>query len=157
MNRWTIFAIILIIFGTAAYFYFQKVKEDTTFESATFEINYKKYKLDIAKSPVQLAVGLGNRKSICDRCGMIFIFGFDGVLPFWMKNTLIPLDMIWIDKDQEIVSIQSAVVEDDVTNPLKMYTNQIPARYVIELNYGTAKELGLQVGNKIDLSPILNK
>jgi len=157
MNKTSLIAIIVIILGLAAYFYFQHVKKNTTFESATFTINHKKYNLDIAKSPAQLAVGLGGRKSICDRCGMIFIFNYDGVLPFWMKNTLIPLDIIWIDKNQEIVSIQTAPIENDIENPLKVYTNDIPARYVIELNAGTAKELGLKIGDKIELSPILNK
>lgn len=157
MNRTNLIAVIIIILGISAYFYFQHVKKNTIFESATFTIKHKKYNLDIARSATQLAVGLSNRKSICDKCGMIFIFNYDGVLPFWMKNTLIPLDMIWIDKDQEIVSIQTANIEEDIENPLKVYTNDVPARYVIELKAGMAKELDLRIGDKIDLSPILDK
>jgi uncharacterized membrane protein (UPF0127 family) len=70
---------------------------------------------------------------------MLFIFEEERIYPFWMKNTLIPLDMIWIDKNGKIIDIQ--IAEPCTQDPCRSYTPSGSGLYVLELNAGRAKAL----------------
>lgn len=111
------------------------------------------YKIELSKTTAQKSKGLSERETLCQNCGMLFIFGFETNLPFWMKNTLIPLDMIWLDKDGKIVDIQTA----NETNSTKIYQNKTPAQYVLELNANDSQKINLKIGDIIDLSKINEK
>ena len=80
---------------------------------------------------------------------MLFVFPGEGILPFWMKDTLIPLDLIWVNQRGIVVTIETAPVENKSLTQLTVYKNTLPAGYVIELNANTAKNIGLQVGDHI--------
>jgi len=113
---------------------------------ASFDIKGQKFDLEIAKTLAQRTQGLSGRSALCQNCGMIFIFSGETILPFWMKDTLIPLDMIWLNSQGQVVSIQTAIPEPNVPiTQLKNYKNSTPAKYVIELNAGTAAKLNLQI------------
>lgn len=97
-------------------------------------------------SPSQ-AQGLMFRQSMPENRGMLFMFPRTEPLAFWMKNTLIPLDIIYIAEDGEVVHIVTA-------QPCKIkncpsYPSVSPAKYVLELNAGEAKRRGLTVGENI--------
>ncbi len=87
------------------------------------------------------------QKLAADR-GMLFVFSSEGVHKFWMKNTLIPLDMLWIAGDGRIIHI-----EHDVPpckgDPCPSYGPDTPARYVLEVNAGYARERGVGVGDQV--------
>ncbi|HEX8923623.1 MAG TPA: DUF192 domain-containing protein [Patescibacteria group bacterium] len=120
----------------------------------TVSINLKgtDYTMEIAKTPGDQAKGLGGRTSLCPTCGMIFTFGFDTGLTFWMKDTLIPLDMIFLDHSGVVNTISTAQPEPGVPlTKLKLYASDKPSAYVIELNAGDAQKLGLQVGDRINI------
>jgi len=106
------------------------------------------YNIELAKTIAQKTKGLSDRDALCKNCGMLFTFGFETNLPFWMKNTLVPLDMIWLDKNGKVVDIQTATD----TSSTKIYQNQTPAQYVLELNANDSKKIGLKIGDIIDLS-----
>jgi len=108
------------------------------------------YKIELASSSAQKIKGLSKRESLCPKCGMLFIFAFETDLPFWMKDTLIPLDMIWLDKTGKIVDIKAATE----INSSKIYQNQSPAQYVLELNVNDSQKLNLKIGDIIDLSKL---
>jgi uncharacterized protein len=108
------------------------------------------YKIELASSSAQKIKGLSNREKLCPNCGMLFIFGFETELPFWMKDTLIPLDMIWLDKTGKIVDIKAATE----INSSKIYQNKSPAQYVLELNINDSQKLNLKIGDIIDLSKL---
>lgn len=148
----TLLAIILsVILVSIAYFFF--FKKNTPLESKKFIIAEKPYNLEIAKTLNQQSIGLSKRSNLCQNCGMIFVFGKDKTLPFWMKDTLIPLDMIWVNSQGIIVSIETAQPEPNTPIfKLKMYQNSTPAQYVIELNAGDANKLNLKIGDKINLN-----
>jgi uncharacterized membrane protein (UPF0127 family) len=80
--------------------------------------------------------------------GMLFVFQKDDIYSFWMKNTLIPLDIIWIDSNDNVVYISQnaqpckSVICESI-NPEKQ------ARYVLEINAGIADRIGLAVGDKM--------
>lgn len=118
----------------------------------TLKIKDQNYQIELATTSAQKIKGLSKRDTLCPNCGMLFTFGFETQLPFWMKDTLIPLDMIWLDKNNKVVDIKTATE----TNSQKIYQNQSPAKYVIELNANDSQKIGLQIGDTISI-PNLNE
>ena len=132
---------IFIFIGIIVYLYFPfKLK------SKTIKINQEDFTVEIATTPSQLSRGLSNRKELCQNCGMLFVFPNSQILTFWMKDTLIPLDMIFIDQNKKIVNIVTAKVGD-----LSIKYSTTPALYCLELNAGKALELNLKNGDSIEL------
>jgi uncharacterized protein len=78
--------------------------------------------------------------------GMLFFFPADGDYGFWMKNTLIPLDMIWIDSARKVVHIKADVPPCRIED-CPSYDPGVPARYVLELAAGEAARQQLRVGD----------
>ncbi|KKS31261.1 hypothetical protein A2380_02530 [candidate division WWE3 bacterium RIFOXYB1_FULL_43_24] len=86
---------------------------------------------EVAETKEELQNGLMNREKLPKNTGMLFIFGMDYKYAFWMKNTLIPLDIIWINEKMEVVDI-AREVPPCVTEKCPSYIPQYPARYVVE-------------------------
>ena len=118
--------------------------------SIKMKIGNNNYNIELATTIAQKTKGFSGRDSLCKNCGMLFTFGFETNLPFWMKDTLIPLDMIWLDKNGKIVDIQTA----SEINSTKIYQNQTPAQYVLELNANDSQKINLKIGDIIDLSKL---
>lgn len=94
--------------------------------------------------------GLMFQTSLASSSGMLFIFQQSGIYPFWMKNTLIPLDMLWIDSSQKIVHIASAV-QPCLSDPCPSIDPATSALFVLELPSWSAQKLGIKVGDSIEL------
>lgn len=143
--------IILLALAALATYTLINQKPSPT-QSITLKIKDKNFKIELAQSMSQKSLGLGNRQSLCNNCGMLFLYKGEGPLPFWMKNTLIPLDMIWLNSKGTIVDIQTALPEPNTPDhQLKIYQNEKAAQYVLELNAYKAKELDLKIGDTITL------
>ncbi len=114
---------------------------EVCYEDSCFEV-------EIADDNQERAKGLMFRESLCDDCGMLFVYGDEGRYPFWMKDTLIPLDIIWLDSDLRVVSIANAVpcTED----PCENYDPGVDALYILEINSGRSLEMGLKAGNSLE-------
>ena len=84
--------------------------------------------------------------------GMIFVFDDVEVRGFWMKNTRIPLDIIYVGPDKVVVSIKQMEPFD-----LRNTSSDKPAQYAIELNKGQAAAAGLRVGDKLTIPPAPKK
>ena len=112
------------------------------------KINETNYKVELAKTTSQKIKGLSKREKLCSNCGMLFVFGFETKLPFWMKDTMIPLDMIWLDKNGKVVDIKNVT---ETNNSQKIYQNETPALYVLELNINDSQKLNLKIGDIIQL------
>jgi uncharacterized membrane protein (UPF0127 family) len=109
----------------------------------------RRFNVEIAETPAQMEQGLMFRRSLAPDAGMLFDFKQPTVATMWMRNTLIPLDMLFVDQHGLIVNIaQRAVPESDQT-----IAAAAPVRVVIELNGGTAERLGIQPGDRV-LNPI---
>lgn len=104
--------------------------------------------VEIAATDAQRQRGLMFRKSLAPNEGMIFIFDDVGFYPFWMKNTLIPLDMIWLDPDGRVVSI-AASVPPCKADPCPTYAPSADALYVVEVVSGFTKAHGVKVGDRL--------
>jgi len=132
---------IFIFIGIIVYLYFPfKLK------SNTININQEDFSIEIATTPSQLSRGLGGRTELCRNCGMLFIFPSSQILQFWMKDTLIPLDMVFIDQNKKIVNIVTAQVGD-----LSIKKSTSPALFCLELNANRASEIGLKIGDTINI------
>ena len=103
------------------------------------------FKIEIADSPYERQTGLMYRDSLEEQHGMLFIFENSELRGFYMKNTLIPLDLIFIDENYEIVHIYSKATPYETTT----ISSQLPAKYVFEINGGLSEQIGIQKGMKI--------
>ena len=104
-------------------------------------------KVEVVTKPADQARGLMYRRSLDKDSGMLFIFGKEEPQSFWMKNTLIPLDMIFISRDLVIVDIRT--MQPCITDPCPSYTSRQPAKYVLEVNAGYCRSLNILIGGKI--------
>lgn len=102
--------------------------------------------VEIAADPELRAQGLMYRDQLRPSSGMLFFFPEDGDYGFWMKNTIIPLDMIWIDAGRRIVHIKNAVPPCRA-DPCPSYDPGVTARYVLEVAGGEAARRGWKVGD----------
>ena len=96
------------------------------------------------------------RASLPQDRGMLFVYPGEGLLRFWMLNTLIPLDIIFMDSEGIVVDVQTMLPEPAVPqNELRIYTSRGPAQYALEVNAGAAADCGVTVGAEIalDLEP----
>jgi len=149
-NFLVLVTLLLLVFFI--YLIFFKTKNNPSLNGINLQIKQTNYQLEIANTILAKAKGLGSRTNLCSNCGMIFVFNYETSLPFWMKDTLIPLDMIWLNSQGKVVSIKTAAPEPGKSsNQLKIYQNDLPAKYVIELNAGDAQKIGLYIGDIITL------
>jgi uncharacterized membrane protein (UPF0127 family) len=109
-------------------------------------------KVEVVTKAADQAQGLMYRRSLEKDSGMLFIFGKEEPQSFWMKNTLIPLDMIFISRDLVIVDITT--MQPCITDPCPDYTSRQPAQYVLEINAGYCRSRNIIIGDKISSDAI---
>ncbi len=113
-----------------------------------------------AEFPVELAVerderqrGLSGRESLDAGTGMLFIFEEDSRFRFWMKEMLIPLDIVWIGSDCRVAGVSEDVPAPDPDtslDDLPRYSPEAPTRYVLEINAGEFADMGLAAGDPVE-------
>ncbi len=105
--------------------------------------------VEVAATQISRARGLMFRRSLDSSAGMLFDYGRDKLVQFWMKDTYIPLDMLFIKADGRIANIAHRAVPHSRT----IIPSQGLVRAVLELNGGTAERLGIRAGDRV-LHPI---
>jgi len=106
------------------------------------------FDIEIADNDYETQTGLMHRKSMAKTNAMLFIFNTVQMRSFYMKNTYIPLDIIYLNKDKIIVSIQrDAKPLDETTLP-----SEFPAQYVLEINAGLSQSLNIEIGDRMDFT-----
>jgi uncharacterized protein len=105
--------------------------------------------VEIALTQQDRQRGLQGRESLSESAGMLFIFPSPGQHGFWMKDTLIPLDMIWLDASRRVVHIEYQVPPCH-QDTCPTYLPQNDALYVLEVNAGMAKQMGLSEGSSME-------
>lgn len=106
------------------------------------------FRVEIADTPEKHALGLMYRRALKSDFGMLFVFAEEEVRSFWMKNTLVALDMIFMNSAGQVIAMHESA-PPCTADPCPNYESDLPARYVLEVAGGTAKRLKLQVGDKI--------
>ena len=102
---------------------------------------------EIADDFEERRVGLMNRQNLEDGSGMLFIFEESQPLSFWMKDTFIPLDIIYIDENKKVIQIYENA---EPLNETKLYPSNQNAQFVLEVPGGYAKKNRIQTGQKVE-------
>ena len=143
-RNWWLILILIVLLVITFPFVFKK-------KSPQVIIGNKIFNVELAEKPEAIQKGLMGRPSLAPDAGMLFIFGRADIYPFWMKNTLIPLDIIWINASTslstgKIVEVTTLQPPADNNNPLT-YTPKEKANYVLELNANS----GFKVGDEVKI------
>jgi uncharacterized protein len=102
--------------------------------------------VEIADNDAERQRGLMERTALAENAGMLFVFEREQPLSFWMKNTLIPLSVAYIDSTGRIVDIQDMEPLDETSHP-----SAEPGQYALEVNQGFFAERGIEVGNEVEI------
>lgn len=136
MKRLILFLALILISGCSS------STENVCFESNCFEV-------EVSDNVMERTQGLMFRNSLDENKGMLFIFPEPGIYGFWMKNTLIPLDIIWINSNLEVVYISKN------TQPCQDTCNSIildkESLYVLEINANLTDKYSIKVGDKVEI------
>jgi uncharacterized membrane protein (UPF0127 family) len=103
------------------------------------------FAVEIADTPSKREMGLQYRRDLAADRGMIFLFPAESQQSFWMKNTPLPLDMIFINRERKIAGI----VEQTVPFSLDPRSVSAPSQYVLEINGGLSKRHGIKAGDTV--------
>jgi len=145
--------VLFSIIATAAIVFFSFYKLSGCFNKTApannrptvpMQIGNQKFNVEIADTPAKRSTGLMRRDSMPADHGMIFVFGEEDTHSFWMRNTRIPLDIVFIDSGGTIRSIQQMKPYD-----LKSVAPPVPIKWAVELNQGAAEKAGAKVGDRI--------
>ncbi len=104
--------------------------------------------LAVADDPLVMAQGLSGVSKIDDKEGMLFVFPADTIPSFWMKDMLIPIDIIWLDSNLAVVGFVQGVKPDSYP---QLFSPPQPIRYVLEVKAGWVERYNLQIGDKLKL------
>lgn len=134
-----IICVIVFFAGSSSQLEYDDKKEWVLFGNSLFRV-------EVVGDKNKQQTGLGKRESMCEDCGMLFVFDDRRQRSFWMKDMKFPLDIVWIDGDK-IVAMEKNIPYDfsETINPSVM------ADKVLELNAGMASKLDVKIGDKVFL------
>lgn len=105
------------------------------------------FSLELAITSQEHSRGLMFRQALGQDQAMLFVYNDEQPRAFWMKNTYIPLDIIWIDSSRRVVGV-AAQAQPCLKEACPLYRSQDPVQYVLEVNAGIAEEIGLEQGDQ---------
>jgi len=147
-------AVFIIVVGLLSQgkldFILKSVSPNLKTNQKVVKVNGVEINVEVAKSNEERAKGLSNRSSLDEKSGMVFIFPKDSKPVFWMKDTKIPLDIIWIF-DNKIIGIEKNVQTeiDKKDDELKKYAAPSTSNYVLEVNAGFSDKYDIKVDQTI--------
>lgn len=104
--------------------------------------------VELAKTEEEQSLGLMFRESMDNNQGMLFVFPNQDFRSFWMKNTVIPLDMLFVTDSLQIATIHA----NTIPFAEKSYPSSRPVKYVIEVNAGYCEQNSIKVGDRVKLN-----
>lgn len=146
MNKSVLILVVAFLLVFAIVFGYEKVSDNSVSEVC---ITQNCFMVEVADDGEERSIGLMFRESLEGDRGMLFVFDVSSEHSFWMKNTLIALDMIWINEGKEVVFIKEGAQPCEVEN-CPSYSPESDALYVLEINSGKVSELGISVGDLVE-------
>lgn len=113
------------------------------------ELRGHTFAVEVADDDQERARGLMHRDALPADSGMLFLFDREEPQAFWMKNTRIPLDILYFDRNWTLVGWSLNTPPCSLGDQCPNYPSQAPARYVLELNAGTSERIGASFGDKL--------
>ena len=117
------------------------------------ELKGQRYTVEVADSHEERARGLMFRDRLDSGTGMLFVHDVEQPLAYWMKNTRIPLDILYFDQDRKLVSVSRGVPPCSLGDRCPNYPSRGAALYVLELNAGVASEIDVRPGDELRIGP----
>lgn len=116
-------------------------------------INDAKIKVEVADTQQKRSKGLGDKESLAQDSGMLFIFQKVDKYPFWMKGLKFPLDFVWIRGDKVVDILQNIPppAEGQKDEALPIYQSNVPIDKVLEVNSGTVDRLKIKIGDSVKM------
>lgn len=146
--------ILLLVAGGLYWYYFRPpVSSETNIDIGKVVINKVAFDVELADTPKRRSQGLAGREELASQEGMLFVYPHEDYYSFWMKDTLIPLDIIWISADREIVDFIEYAQPQGArrADQLPHYKPSQKAKYVLEVNGGTVSRIeGFKIGKKVE-------
>ncbi len=125
---------------------------DNSFQKITKYLPFDLTQLEFAITEEQHQKGLMNRKELCSTCGMIFVYKEPDSRTFWMKNTFVSLDIIFLDNDFRVINIASNTKANQTS---ELYSSQEPSQYILEVPANWAKSKGVDKRSIIDFKSVI--
>ena len=141
---------IVCMLGIIIYQQYQKVANRNTVNIFT-GAGLVKINVEYADTPEEMALGLMNRSSLPKSSGMLFIFPDEKIREFWMKDTLIPLEIMFISKKGRINEILTMNPCPPDAKTCQTYTSKSPARFAIEVNAGFSQKNKIIEGDILEI------
>lgn len=149
-----IFGIILAIFAGVVFFQFSARpgnKSVKKIASNTVTIKNHTFIVELAQNSKDQQIGLSGRLTLPSDRGMLFLFGSDDYYDFWMKNTKLPLDIIFIKDDKIDTIVKNAQPPKSTKVDPEIYRSQGKINKVLEINGGLSDKYKLKTGDKVDI------
>lgn len=122
---------------------------DKNYEKTVVAVNQFPVTVDIAKTNAQVTLGLGGRPRLAENQGMFFVFPSSQPLGFWMKDMLIPIDIIWLNSQCQVIHIEASLQPCPIEGNCPIYTPNMNAQYVLETAAGFAQRHNIVVGQTV--------
>lgn len=148
------YGVLILVVVVLAFVKFKGLNFLPSFGSKTAVIDGHSYNLLIANDDKSRQIGLSNRKSLDKNSGMLFIFSKKGIYSFWMKDTQIPLDMIFINDNKIVYIVKNAPPQAGKKGDLPVYTPSAQANYVLEINGGDSEKNKFKNGDTVTLKGV---
>lgn len=150
-----VFAGILLLVATGLYWYYLHPPASSETNNIAIDkvvINNVAFDIELADTPKKRSRGLAGREELDSQEGMLFVYPHEDYYSFWMKDTLIPLDIIWISADRQVVDFIEYAQPQGArrADQLPRYKPNRKAKFVLEVNGGTISKItGFGVGEKV--------
>ena len=131
---------LIFNFFLVSFYTFSNEKIDVSIYNKNITFN-----VEVAKTIEERRSGLMYRKKLLNNEGMLFIFPREKIIQLWMKNTYIPLDVIFISENKVIVDIKKNMEKLSET----IVKSKVKSRYVLEFNAGLINKLNIEIGDKV--------
>ena len=142
---------LLIVAVAAVWWFFSPAPQPPADSVPTLTVGGQEFSVEIADSQAEQIQGLSGRQSLCETCGMLFVFPEARTRSFWMKDVNFPLDIIFIRGGKIIEIFADVPIQSSGNIPTVESTE--PADQVLELNAGAAKKFGIGPGVEVELEP----
>lgn len=145
-----VFAFLFLFFGCLEQGTEKRYVEITSAGGTTINKTFATIFVELADEPSEISQGLMFRELLASDHGMLFLLNRDDFHSFWMKNTKIPLEAIYIAANGSIVDILE--MEPCKADPCKIYNPKFKSSYVLEVNANLSEKLGFKIGDYVDIS-----